>query len=56
MDERYNAKRISERAEPCPTPMSTLKKEKKSHSKDIWFFYLLDSFGRRLRFWVQSWL
>ncbi len=37
MDERYNAKRISERAEPCPTPMSTLKKEKKSVPKIFGF-------------------
>jgi len=26
MSERYNAERIGERAEPCPIPMSTLKK------------------------------
>ena len=26
IDERYNTERIGKRAEPCPTPMSTLKK------------------------------
>jgi len=26
MGKKYNTERIGERAEPCPTPMSTLKK------------------------------
>ena len=38
MGERYNAERIGERAEPCPTPMSTLKKgEEKSFQRYLVF-------------------
>ena len=52
--ERYKAERIGARADSYPTPMSTLKKEKKSCSRDILFFYLLNSFERRLGLWDQN--
>jgi len=50
--ERYKTESIRERAEPYPTPMSMLKKgEEKLFQKNIWFFYLLNSFGKRSRPW-----
>jgi len=36
-------------------PTSTLKK-KKNCSRNIWFSYLLNSFGKRMRFLGQNWL
>ena len=38
MGKGYNAKRIGERAEPCPTPMSKLKNgEEKLFQRDLVF-------------------
>ena len=35
--ERYNTERIGERAKPCPTPISTLKKEEKLFQRYLVF-------------------
>jgi len=43
-------------AELYSTPISMLKKGEKNCSRNIWFFYLLNSFRKRFRSWSQNWL
>ena len=37
---RYKADKIGDRAEPCPTPMSTLKRDEEKLFQRYWVFLL----------------
>jgi len=49
MGVRYKVDKIGERANLCPTLMSTLKKERKNYSRNIGFFYLQDNCKKMMK-------